>query len=141
MAKLPTLKRLFKNEFKPEYSDLVEKLIVSINNGFDNIYDSLNNKITLKNNMLCDIKDVETSVSPSGDLLNDINLYLTFKNNVNSVVIGMVQNKTTPGLYPKNGVTVIWEPVSQGIIKIKHISGLQGGSIYNIRLVIYGDDN
>ena len=141
MAKLPTLKRLFKNEFKPEYSDLVEKLIVSINNGFDNIYDSLNNKITLKNNMLCDIKDVETSVSPSGDLLNDINLYLTFKNNVNSVVIGMVQNKTTPGLYPKNGVTVIWEPVSQGIIKIKHISGLQEGSIYNIRLVIYGDDN
>ena len=141
MAKLPTLKRLFKNEFKPEYSDLVEKLIVSINNGFDNIYDSLNNKITLKNNMLCDIKDVETSVSLSGDLLNDINLYLTFKNNVNSVVIGMVQNKTTPGLYPKNGVTVIWEPVSQGIIKIKHISGLQEGSIYNIRLVIYGDDN
>lgn len=141
MAKLPTLKRLFKNEFKPEYSDLVEKLIVSINNGFDNIYDSLNNKITLKNNMLCDIKDVEASVSPSGDLLNDINLYLTFNNNVNSVVIGMVQNKTTPVLYPKNGVTVIWEPVSQGIIKIKHISGLQEGSIYNIRLVIYGDDN
>lgn len=140
MAKLPTLRRLFKNDFKPEYGELVEKLIVSINNGFDNVYDALNNKITLRNNVLCNIKDFSIQVDSLGIPIVPTNLVVNFTNNINVVMIGKIDNITTPSLYPE-GVVISWEQVSTGNIKIKHISGLTRGQTYNIRVVIYGDEN
>jgi len=74
MAKLPTLRRLFKNDFKPEYSELVD-------------------------------------------------------------------NITNPLSYPSSGVTISWDQITAGSIQIKHISGLTEGNTYNIRVVIYGDEN
>lgn len=141
MAKLPTLRRLFKNDFKPEYSELVEKLIVSINNGFDNVYDALNNKITLRNNILCNIKDFSVQVSSAGIPLSSLVLNVDFKNNINVVTVGRVDNITNPLSYPSSGVTISWDQIAAGSIQIKHISGLTEGNTYNIRVVIYGDEN
>lgn len=141
MAKLPTLRRLFKNDFKPEYSELVEKLIVSINNGFDNVYDALNNKITLKNNVLCNIKDFTVQVSPTGIPTSSLILNVDFKNNINIVTVGKINNITNSLLYPSSGVTITWEQLSPGALQIKHITGLTEGQSYNIRVVIYGDEN
>ncbi len=141
MAKLPTLRRLFKNDFKPEYSELVEKLIVSINNGFDNIYDALNNKITLKNNILCDIKNFTVSVNSSGIPINSIILNVSFKNNISIINVGKIDNILNTTLYPSSGVTISWEQLAPGSLRINHITGLQEGQNYNIRVVIYGDEN
>lgn len=141
MAKLPTLRRLFKNDFKPEYSELVEKLIVSINNGFDNVYDALNNKITLRNNILCNIKDFSVQVSSAGIPLSNLVLNVDFKNNINVVTVGRVDNITNPLSYPSSGVTISWDQITASSIQIKHISGLTEGNTYNIRVVIYGDEN
>lgn len=141
MSKLPTLRRLFKNDFKPEYSELVEKLIVSINNGFDNVYDALNNKLTLKNNILCSIKDFTAQVNSSGIPVSTINLAVGFNNNISVVTVGKVNNITNLNQYPSGGVVVSWEQTSPGFLKINHITGLVSGESYNIRLVIYGDEN
>jgi len=141
MAKLPTLRRLFKTDFKPEYSELVEKLIVSINNGFDNLYDALNNKITLKNNILCNIKDFSVQVNSSGIPITTLNLAVNFNNNINVVTVGKIDNITNPTSYPNGGVVVSWEQLSPGLIKIKHITGLNEGQTYTLRVVIYGDEN
>lgn len=141
MAKLPTLRRLFKNDFKPEYSELVEKLIVSINNGFDNIYDALNNKITLKNNILCTVKDVNVRVLSNGIPIIPLIINVGFNNNINVVTVGKIDNITTPTIYPSSGVTISWEQTSPGFLRINHVTGLSEGQSYNIRLVVYGDEN
>jgi archaellum component FlaF (FlaF/FlaG flagellin family) len=141
MAKLPTLRRLFKNDFKPQYSELVEKLIVSINNGFDNVYDALNNKITLRNNVLCNIKDFTVQVSSTGVPITNLNLAVTFNNNINIITVGKIDNVSIPTAYPTGGVTISWEQLSPGLVKVKHITGLTEGQTYNIRVVIYGDEN
>lgn len=141
MAKLPTLRRLFKNDFKPEYSELVEKLIVSINNGFDNVYDALNNKITLRNNILCNIKDFSVQVSSTGTPTTSLILNVDFRNNISVVTVGRVDNISNPLLYPSGGVIVIWDQISPGVLQIKNITGLSEGQSYNIRVVIYGDEN
>jgi len=140
MAKLPTLRRLFKSEFKPEYSELVEKLIVSINNGFDTVYDALNNKITLRNNLLCNIKDFKVQVTSSGIPITPLILNVDFTNNINVVTIGKIDNITNSILYP-SGVTITWDQIGTGSIQIKHISGLTENNVYNVRVVIYGDEN
>lgn len=140
MAKLPTLRRLFKNDFKPEYSELVEKLIVSINNGFDNVYDALNNKITLRNNVLCNIKDFSVRVSSLGIPVNTLILNVDFKNNISVVTLGKIDNISNPTSYPSSGVVISWEQLAPGSIRINHIGGLTEGQNYNIRVVIYGDE-
>jgi hypothetical protein len=119
----------------------VEKLIVSINNGFDTIYDALNNKITLRNNILCNIKDFTVQVSASGVPITSLTLAVTFNNNINVITVGKVDNISIPTAFPPSGVTVSWEQLSPGLVKIKHITGLTEGQTYNIRVVIYGDEN
>ena len=141
MAKLPTLRRLFKGDFKPEYGELVEKLITSINNGFDNIYDALNKKLTLKNNILCDVRDFSVQVGSTGIPTNSIILSIPFTNSVSVVTVGRVINITNTFSYPTSGVTVTWEQNGAGSIKINHIPGLKSGETYSIRVVIYGDEN
>ena len=141
MAKLPTLRRLFKGDFKPEYGELVEKLITSINNGFDNIYDALNKKLTLKNNILCDVRDFSVQVGSTGIPTNSIILSIPFTNSVSVVTVGRVINITNTFSYPTSGVTVTWEQNGAGSIKINHITGLKSGETYSIRVVIYGDEN
>ena len=141
MAKLPTLRRLFKGDFKPEYGELVDKLITSINNGFDNVYDALNNKITLRNNILCDIKDFSVQVNSSGVPTNTLILNVSFPNSVSVVTLGKITNISNTQAYPSGGVTISWEQQSAGSIKIKHITGLTSGETYSIRVVIYGDES
>lgn len=140
MAKLPTLRRLFKGDFKPEHGELVDKLITSINNGFDNVYDALNNKITLKNNILCDIKDFSIQVNSSGIPTNALVLNVSFASTVSIVSVGKITNSSNPQSFPAGGVTITWEQESAGFIKIKHITGLTSGETYSIRVVIYGDE-
>lgn len=141
MAKLPTLRRLFKGDFKPEYGELVEKLITSINNGFDTVYDALNNKLTLRNNILCDIKEFSVQVNNLGIPTNTLNLNVSFPNSVSIVTIGKITNLTNSQIYPSSGVTITWEQQTGGFIVIKHITGLVSGNTYSIRVVMYGDEN
>lgn len=141
MAKLPTLRRLFKSEFKKEYQDLIEKLIVSINNGFDTLYDALNNKLTLKNNILCDVKDFNVRVNINGEPIVPLILAVSFKNNITVLTLGKIVNNTNTLSYPTTGVTISWEQQSLGFLRINHITGLTAGDEYNIRVVVYGDEN
>lgn len=141
MAKLPTLRRLFKGDFKPEYAELIEKLINSINNGFDNIYDALNKKLTLKNNILCDVRDFSIQVNSTGIPLNSTVLAVSFSASASVVTVGKVTNITNTFSYPTSGVTITWEQNGAGSIKINHITGLKAGETYSIRVVIYGDEN
>jgi hypothetical protein len=141
MAKLSTFRRLFKSEFKKEYHDLIEKLIVSINNGFDTVYDALNNKLTLKNNILCNVKDFTVRVNSNGEPITPLLLAVSFKNNITVVTLGKITNNTNFLSYPTTGVTISWEQQSVGFLKINHITGLIPENEYNIRVVVYGDEN
>ena len=68
-------------------------------------------------------------------------LSVDFKNNINVVTVGRIENITNTLSYPSSGVTISWEQTSPGLLKINHISGLSEGNTYNIRVVIYGDEN
>ena len=64
--KLPSYRRLFKTDYVEEYQELVDKMAVSINNGFDTLYDALNNKLTFSENILSTIQEITLSVDSNG---------------------------------------------------------------------------
>jgi hypothetical protein len=64
--KLPTFRRLNIANFAEEYRELIDTLSNSINTAIDSIHNALNNKLSLADNFLCDLKDIEISVDSSG---------------------------------------------------------------------------
>lgn len=141
MAKLPSYKRLNKNDYDPKYADLVDRLVVSINSGFDAVYEALNNKLTLSNNLVCNIKEFTVTVDSNGLPLTPASISISFKNTVSVILVGKITNLKNPTTYPSSGIVVSWEQTSRGLVLIKHISGLLPNVSYNLRLVIYGEEN
>jgi hypothetical protein len=140
MAKLPSFKRLNKGDFNPEYADLIEKLILSLNSIIDSILNALNRKLSLKNNILCSVRDINVVVNSSGIPLAPINITYDFVGSVSVVSVGKITNLTNPSGYPSSGVGVYWEQVSNNGISIKHISGILPNNSHVLRIVIYGEE-
>ena len=95
----------------------------------------------MKNNILCSIKDTNVQVNSSGIPVTPLVLGIDFNNNISVVTVGKISNITNLNQYPLSGVTISWEQISPGFMKINHITGLSVGEVYNIRLVVYGDEN
>ena len=87
------------------------------------------------------IKDFSVQVSSAGTPTTSLILNVDFRNNISVVTVGRVDNISNPLLYPSGGVIVIWDQISPGVLQIKNITGLSEGQSYNIRVVIYGDEN
>jgi len=137
--KLPNFRRIIASDYDQKYKDLVETLAVSINQGMDSVYDALNKKITLKNNVLCTTKDVVLQVDQTGKPIQAAGIKLDFTNKASVLFVGKAENLTNSTAYP-TGVFVSWTQASD-FIQINNVSGLQVGASYRLRIVVFGDEN
>jgi hypothetical protein len=140
MAKLPSFKRLNKGDFEPQYHGLMEKIILSLNTIVDSVLDAMNRKISLKNNILCSVRDITVVVDSSGVPTSPVNVTYDFVGAASVVVVGRVVNLTNVSGYPSSGVGVYWEQVANNGIRIRHVSGILPSNSHSLRLVIYGDE-
>ena len=137
--KLPSFRRIIKNDYDEKYQTLVETLSVSINYGIDSVYEALNKKISLKYNMLATTKDVTVQVDSSGKPVQTAGFKLDFSNKVAGVFVGKADNITNSNSYP-NSVFVNWTQ-NGDFLQINNISGLESGSTYKLRIIAFGDEN
>lgn len=138
--RLPNFRRIIKQDFEKQYNQLVERLSVSINNGFDVMFEALNNKISLQNNIMCTVIDIELEPSSSGTPKNPANLTLTYSGKTSIVVVGKVDNLTNPSSYPTSAPFISWSQ-NDTTLTINHITGLTADNKYSIRLVAFGQEN
>lgn len=141
MAKLPSFKRLNKNDYDPKYLDLIDRLAVSINSGFDSVYEALNKNLTLSNNILCSVVNITVAVNSSGVPNGTVIIPTSLATPVNVILVGRAINSSNPTGYPSSGVIVSWDQTTRDTITIKHITGLLPNNSYNLRLVMYGEEN
>jgi hypothetical protein len=137
--KLPSFRRIISSDYDEKYKELVETLAVSINQGIDSVYDALNKKLTLKNNILSTTKDVVLQVDQTGKPIQAAGLKLDFANKASVLFVGKADNLTNPNLYP-TGVFVSWTQAAD-FIQINNVSGLQPGASYRLKIVVFGDEN
>ena len=134
--RIPSFKRLFKNDFKEEYQALVEQLAVSINDGFDTLYNALNRGLTIRDNMTATVKDVDVVVDSNGLPSSKTSVPLDFTTKVDGVIVIMASNLTNPNSYP-DAVFISFTQQDKTIV-LNKITGLTAGSKYRIRLVAFG---
>lgn len=134
---LQSFKRIIKADFEDKYQDLIEKLSYSINLGFDNILNALNNNVNLSNNIACTLKDVQVNVGVDGFLLKPatIKLLNAQVKAIGSTVILSTNNSNAARL-PTNQPFITFTQNNDTII-ISHISGLQANDSFTLKVIVW----
>lgn len=135
--KLPLFRRLFKTDFRQEFQDLVDQLSVSINVGIENLYDALNRKLSLRDNILCTVKELDITANADGTPTTTSIIQLDIAGRIDGVVVLSALNITNANIYPTSGVFVSWTQTQNGIL-INNITGLPAGQRFKVKMVAFG---
>lgn len=131
--KLPSFKRLIKNDFKEEDQPVIDGLASIWNYGIEVVYLALNNRLTLSENLSASIKDLNIQVDADGR--PSVTLIIPSETVINDVRVGKVDNLTNPSNTPISAVMVVdWQLVQNGI-KINKIVGLTANQLYKLRII------
>lgn len=138
MSKLPGFRRVYHTDYPKEYQGLIEKLSVSINNGFEVLYDVLNNKVDLSNNVACLVKDIDLQVNSGGIPLTSTTFNIASTRTVTGLQVLKASNLTNSTSYP-TGSPFCSFTQDNNIITINHVTGLQSNNLYTLTIVAYYD--
>lgn len=134
--KLPSFKRLFDRDFPAEFKQLISQLGLTVNSGFDSIYNALNNNLTFADNFNGTISTFDVAVNASGIPVKVPSFTLsTNQTNVTGLLLLNVNSKGTTTVYPTSGVTITFTKESNKIY-IQHITGLTVGTTYTISVIV-----
>lgn len=136
--RLPSFKRLFKQDFQQEFREFVDRLSVSYNSGIEVLYDLANNKISFKDNILSVVKDVTLTVNANGIPTNTASVTLDgiVRTPIGCFVV-LATNLTTASVFPTSQPFVTFTQ-NENSITINHVSGLPAGNSFLLRLIIIG---
>lgn len=136
--KLQNFKRVYKTDYKAEFQELIEQLSITINNGFEALYNLTNNNISLKDNISCTLKSIQLTVDTNGTPLAQLILSLSKKTKVQGLTILKIDNLTNTTSYTTSGVNISFSIIDSGI-RFDNVKGLIANNNYQINLVIFQD--
>jgi hypothetical protein len=136
-VKLPGFKRLYSKDFEQDDQSLVDKLSGVLNTGIESLYQALNKRVSLVDNIDCIVKDVTIKVDANGLPTSTTIFSLDDKTrNIQGLHVINAENLTNSNTYPSGGVFVSWIQVNTGI-QILHVTGLQASQSYTLKIVAF----
>lgn len=135
--KLPSFRRLNKQDFSKENQELIEKLAGNLNIGIETLYDVLNKRLNLDDNFLASVRTFQVQTNNNGIPVNSTSFNIDKIGTIKGLSVLNVINLTNPNVYPTSGVTISFEQRTQNIL-IKHITGLPVGNLFSITVVAFG---
>ena len=135
--KMPSFKRIFDTDFEEQYKAMIQTLAVTVNNGFEVVYEALNKKISISENIQCTLKDVSFKVDAAGNPTTRVSFISDIPNMrvIGTQVIKVVNNSNSSS-YPTSGVFISFTETNNGI-EINNVTGLIAGNTYTLRIVAY----
>lgn len=136
MAKLSGYRRIVKNDYADEYKPLIDQLSVSVNNGFDTLFNAINGKLNFYDNIASTIVEFKVAVGSGGFPLQKTQFKLSNnQTNVEGILVLRVTGSSDTSLLPTSGVGVSYT-ASSGIVTIDNIQGLQENKTYLLKLLV-----
>ena len=135
--KLQSFKRLIKEEVEEQFRPLIDRVGYSINPFAQDVLIALNKNLTIADNLLQQIKQVEVTVDTTGTPKTTSQ----FKSDLPQNIIGMnvikVENLTNTSVYPTGHPFISFDQ-SSGVITIKNITGLVADNKYRLTINTIG---
>lgn len=135
MAKLSSYRRLFEQDFSPDDKALVEQLGISINASFEELYNALNNKLTIKENISSTIAEFSVTVDANGTPKNKTLFKLESSQTVVEGLLVINCTGVDPSVFPTSGLAVSFNRSENNIV-IRNIKGLQADKPYVIKVLV-----
>lgn len=133
--KLPSYRRIYKTDYAEDYQALVEKLAVSINYGFDTLYDALNQKLNFQDNIASTITDFTVKVDENGKPTQKTQFKLnSSQSTVQGIIVLNCYGANNPDILPTSGVFISFEK-NEKLVNINNIKGLLPNVLYYIKLL------
>lgn len=134
--KLSSYRRLLEQDY-PDNTDLIKKLGITLNSSFGELYNALNNNLTLRENFSATVQDFTVTVDVTGTPKNKTSFKLSNgQTNVEglSVINALASD---PTVYPTSGIFVSFTKSESSII-VQKIKGLPSDQSFTIRVIVYG---
>jgi hypothetical protein len=133
--KLPSYRRILKTDYAQEYQSLVDKLAVSINYGFDTLYEALNKRLTFQDNFSSTIATFNVAVDDTGKPLQLTQFRLNSpQTTVQGIIVLNCYGYNNSNDLPSSGVFVSFSR-NENIVNINYIKGLQPNIQYVINVL------
>lgn len=135
--RLPNLRRIYTQDFPAEFNELITKLSGVLNINFEVLFQALNKRISIQDNIDGFVKDVSVTVGSNGvPTLSTIFTLDDKTRNIIGLEVIRAENLTNSAVYPTGGVFITWQQVQTGI-QIQHVTGLPAGNVFSLRIVGY----
>lgn len=135
--KLPNLRRLYSDiTKKAEEKTLVTNLSIPINNNLEVLYECLNGKVSLVDNMACSVRQVDVRVNELGVVQNGASFSLDDNLNVIGTQVIDAINITNSSVFP-TGAPFITGAQTQNGYSILHVTGLPANNIFRLRVIAW----
>ena len=135
--RLPSIKRINKADFPEQDANFINRLAGIYNSTVEMVYEALNNKLTLRDNISCDVKDLYITVDSDGVPLTYTGFNLSDgSKRIEGLSVYKADNTTNTSTYPSGAPFINYVQVGNNI-EIKHITGLQANNTYQVRIVVY----
>lgn len=115
---------------------MIEKLAGTINQNTEILFEALNRKISLRDNVQCTVRDVDLSVNSNGVPTTSINMGLDTAGKVDGVTVINCYNNDNTALLPTYAPFIAYKATTTGI-NITNVKGLSAGSSWKLRVIIW----
>lgn len=134
--KLPNYLRINKEDYPAESKLIIDRLGGSLNPGIEALFNALNNRLTVGDNMAAVIKDVIVTVDANGFPLTPTGIALgNLVPRANGSKVILAINQTDPNVYPAGAPFVSFTQNGQ-TFEIDHIAGLPANYQFLLRIEV-----
>lgn len=140
--RLSSWQRIIKTNFEEKYQQMIEILAFNINNAMDSLFDVLNRKVSIKDNIYCVVKDVDVKVDSKGIPKPSVGFSSDLATLIQGLSVINVLNLDNPKNNPPGGININFTQ-NGNTVNINSISGLYSGSNplsdkFRIKLIAWG---
>ena len=136
MAKLPGYRRIFTQDYDKQYQALIDKLSVSVNQGFDSLYQALNNGLTLEDNSTSTIVTISVTTDANGNVTSGAQFNLSSTTKIIGTQVISAINNTNSKVYVTSQPFITFTQ-NGGTVTINNITGLPAGNNFSLTIITY----
>lgn len=134
--RLPNFRRIFKADYEVEMQAFVEQLAQTLNSSFEVLYDLANKKISIRDNVLCSVRDVDVIVDATGRPTTTTSMGLDGSGKVEGLLVIRAENITSATTYPEGCPFITFTPQENSVL-FNNITGLQANYKYRLRVIAF----
>ena len=134
MAKLPSFRKIYEQDYDPQYQELIRQLSVSLNYGIEVLYQLLNGKLTVKDNLASTVKELNVQVDSTGKPLTSSTIKKSSTDRIEGLIVVRAENLTNSNTYPTSGIFISYTETNENIV-INNIKGLTANDLWKINVI------